>query len=66
MALKISLIYVWSCEKRNHKQIHMLGPNFRSEKLEIVILDRSSFYRAICQTSHLVSIAVSIELSIET
>ena len=29
-ALKISLIYVWGCEKRNPKQIYQLGPNFRS------------------------------------
>ena len=28
--LKISLIYVWGCKKRNPKQIHQLGPNFRS------------------------------------
>jgi len=38
----------------------------RISNLKIVILDRLSFYQGICQASHLVLIAVSIELSVET
>ena len=51
MTLKISLIYIQGCEKRNPKQIHKIEPNFRSENSNIVILDRSSCYQAICQAS---------------
>ena len=36
--------------------MHMLEPNIRSGIFEIEILDKSSFYRAICRASHLVSI----------
>ena len=46
MALKISLIYVLGCERRNPKHIHQHRPKFRSGIFEFVKLDRSSQCRA--------------------
>ena len=50
MAFKIKLIYVQGCEKRNPKQVHQYGPNFRSRNFDIVILDSTS----ICIELHLI------------
>ena len=47
MALKLILIYVWGCEKRNPTQIHMDMREIRSENSDFVILDRFIFYRAL-------------------
>ena len=52
MALKIILIYVWGCEKRNTTQIHMDMREIRSGNSNFVILDRYSFYRATVELHH--------------
>ena len=44
MTLKIILIYVQGCEKRNPTQILMDMREIRSENYNFVILDKFSFY----------------------
>ena len=51
-ALKIILIYVYGCEKRNYTQIHLDIRENKFENLNFVILDRCCFYQAAVEHQH--------------
>ena len=62
-ALKIILIYVEGCEKRNPTQIHMDMNEISSENFDFAILDRYSCCRALTLNLDIYDfVEISVEL----